>query len=111
MNNGQALRIEETVNLGSVKLHLFSPSGREIWTVVGKDDEHWADPELQFCTCKHYYYKSMSNHQMCYHIKSIEQAKQYHKFVRTDFNDAEYNTFLKVLFLDNTAKLLSRYST
>jgi hypothetical protein len=27
--------------------------------------------------------------------------------VRTDFNDAEYETFLKVLFLDNSARLLS----
>ena len=108
MNNGLAVRIEEAVNLGSVKLHVFSPSKMEIWTVVGKDDEHWADLELQFCSCKHYYYKTMSNDGICYHIKSIEQAKQRNKFVRTDFNDAEYNAFLKVVLLDNTANLLSR---
>jgi predicted nucleic acid-binding Zn finger protein len=107
MNNGRAIRIEETVNLGSVKLHVFSPSGREIWTVVGKDDEHWADPELHFCSCRHYYYKTMSNDEICYHIKSIEQARQDNKFVRTDFDDSEYNGFLKILLLDNTANLLS----
>jgi predicted nucleic acid-binding Zn finger protein len=106
MNKGNAVRVEETVNLGSVKLHVFLPSGREIWTVVGKDDEHWADPDLQFCSCKYFYYKTLSNDQTCYHLKSVDQAKQSNKFVRTDFNDSEYVAFLKVLLADNLRKLL-----
>ena len=106
MNEANAGRVEEIVNLGSVKLHLFLPSRKEIWTVVGKDDEHWVDPDLQFCSCKYFYYKTLSNDQLCYHLKSVEQAKQSNKFVRTDFNDNEYAGFLKVLLADNSLKLL-----
>ena len=106
MTEANAVRVEETVNLGSVKLHVFLPSGKEIWTVVGKDDEHWVDTDLQFCSCKYFYYKTLSNNQKCYHLKSVEQARQRNKFVRTDFNDGEYARFLKVLLADNSMKLL-----
>jgi len=34
-------RIELLVSEGRVKLHLFGPSKRKIWTVVGKGEEHW----------------------------------------------------------------------
>jgi predicted nucleic acid-binding Zn finger protein len=106
MNEANAVRVEETVNLGSVKLHVFLPSRKEIWTVVGKDDEHWVDPDLQFCSCKYFYYKTLSNDHLCYHLKSVEQAKQSNKFVRTDFNDSEYAAFLKALLADSSMKVL-----
>lgn len=106
MKEGNPARIQEIVNLGSVKLHVFLPSGREIWTVVGKDDEHWTDLDLQFCSCKYFYYRTLSNDQACYHLKCVEHAKQFNKFVRTDFDDSEYAAFLKVLLADNSTKLL-----
>ena len=52
-----AKRIKTLLEEGAVKFHIFQPSGRAIWTVVGRDDEHWADIELGFCSCKSYYYK------------------------------------------------------
>ncbi|MFL6410019.1 MAG: hypothetical protein ACJ71K_02095 [Nitrososphaeraceae archaeon] len=106
MKQDHAARVERIVDLGGVKLHVFRPSGRQIWTVVGKDDEHWADPDLQFCSCKNYYYKTLSSGEICYHLKSIQQAMQNNKFVRTDFDDTEYIGFLKVLLIDNAKKLL-----
>ena len=33
-------RINSMINEKRVKLHLFNPSKREIWTVVGKEKEH-----------------------------------------------------------------------
>ena len=38
-------RIELLVSEKRVKLHLFEPSKRKIWTVVGKGEEHWVDPD------------------------------------------------------------------
>jgi predicted nucleic acid-binding Zn finger protein len=107
MKQYHAARVERTVELGAVKLHFFEPSGRKIWTVVGKDDEHWADPDLQFCSCKNYYYKTLSNGEICYHLKCVQQAIQSNKFVRTKFDDTEYVGFLKVLLMDNSRKLLT----
>jgi predicted nucleic acid-binding Zn finger protein len=107
MKQYDAAKVERTIDQGAVKLHIFQPSGRKVWTVVGKDDEHWADPELQFCSCKNYYYKTLSSGEICYHLKSVQQAMQDNKFIRTEFDDAEYVGFLKVLLVDNSMKLLS----
>ena len=36
-------RIELLVSEKRVKLHLFEPSQRKIWTVVGTGEEYWID--------------------------------------------------------------------
>jgi predicted nucleic acid-binding Zn finger protein len=89
-----------------VKLHVFQPSGRKLWTVVGKDNEHWTDPDLEFCSCKNYYYKTLSNLETCYHLKTLQQAKENSEFVSITFDDSEYNGFVKALLIDNARKLL-----
>ena len=43
MKTAVSERVDNTVNSGGVKLHIFQPSGRKLWTVVGKDNEQWAD--------------------------------------------------------------------
>ncbi len=43
-------KINSVVNERRVKLHLFNPSKREIWTIVGKEKEHWIDPNSNFCS-------------------------------------------------------------
>jgi predicted nucleic acid-binding Zn finger protein len=106
MKRSHAAKVERTLALGAVKLHTFQPSGRKIWTVVGKDNEHWADPELEFCSCKSYYYRTLSNGDICYHLKSVLQAMETSRFVCTEFDDTEYVGFLKVLLMDNLMKLL-----
>ena len=30
----------------TLKLHYFVPSERKLWTIVGKNNEYWLDPEL-----------------------------------------------------------------
>ena len=37
-------KIKSSVYSGRVKLHIFEPSKRKIWTIVGKEKEHWLDP-------------------------------------------------------------------
>lgn len=59
---------------GSVKLHVFTPSGKRLWTVVGKEGEYWVDPELSFCSCKDYYFVTLSGGAPCYHIQSVRKA-------------------------------------
>jgi predicted nucleic acid-binding Zn finger protein len=107
MKKIQSERIDNIVKFGGVKLHLFQPSGRAIWTVIGKDREHWLDPELEFCSCKNYYFHALSNAGPCYHLKSITQAKSENKFVSIEFDDSEYMGFFKAIISDNANKLLS----
>jgi predicted nucleic acid-binding Zn finger protein len=75
--------------------------------VVGTDNEHWADPDLGFCTCKDFYFKALSGGSECYHLKSIGKAKEASQFVQTDFDDSEYIPFLQAI-MDDQATLLSR---
>lgn len=81
---------------GSVKLHLFQPSGRKLWTVVGKEGEYWVDPELAFCSCKDYYFVTLSGGAPCYHIKSVEKAIE-DGTEALEFSDGDYVAFLQAL--------------
>jgi predicted nucleic acid-binding Zn finger protein len=44
----------------SVKLHRFSPSKREIWTVVGKEGDQLVDDSQPYCSCEYFYYQVLS---------------------------------------------------
>jgi predicted nucleic acid-binding Zn finger protein len=107
MKTATSERIYSTVNLGGVKLHIFQPSGRKLWTVVGKDTEQWADLDLEFCSCKNYYYKTLSNAVSCYHLKSVQKAVEQNKVVAIKFDDSEYIQFIKALLRDNVNRLLN----
>ncbi|MGH9921441.1 MAG: hypothetical protein ACRD38_01675 [Nitrososphaerales archaeon] len=83
-----------------VKKHVFKPSNREIWTVVGKDREYWVDPEGNFCSCEDYYFKTLSGKEKCYHLQVIEVAKEKKRVDIIQFKDEEYDAFLKALIND-----------
>jgi predicted nucleic acid-binding Zn finger protein len=86
----------------AVKLHVFRPSGRKLWTVVGRDEEYWADPHLSFCSCKNYFYKSLSNGKPCYHLRSIFRAlNRHHDYISFEFDDGEYKQFLNAVIRDS----------
>jgi predicted nucleic acid-binding Zn finger protein len=100
-------RADNAVLSGSVKQLLFTPSKRTLWTVVGKDNEHWADPELGFCSCKDFYFTTLSGGDECYHLKSVKKAIQEDKFVSVEFDDSEYVLMLKAL-TDDCTTILTR---
>ncbi|MDE1830007.1 MAG: hypothetical protein KGI25_06775 [Thaumarchaeota archaeon] len=83
-----------------VKLHYFEPSGRTIWTVVGKENEHWLDPDLPFCSCADYYYKAMTAGGECYHLKAVRTAKEQGKVETVKFSDSEFEIFIRALVKD-----------
>ncbi len=93
-------RIESLVYEKRVKLHVFEPSQREIWTVVGKGKEHWLDPESEFCSCPGYYFGRLSGKKSCYHLESVLLAKKENKLEKIVFSDEEYTEFLAGLISD-----------
>ena len=82
--NKEPDRIEQLVSEKRVKLHLFEPSQRKIWTVVGKTEEHWVDPDGCFCSCPGFYFGSINGKTSCYHLDSIQYAKNQNKFESLD---------------------------
>ena len=78
-----------------IKLHIFEPSNRKIWTVVGEDKEYWFDPDLDFCSCPGYYFNNE-----CYHLEWFPIARIQNKIELTIFSDDEYESFIGNLLSD-----------
>ena len=93
-------KINAVVSERRVKLHRFNPSQREIWTIVGKEKEHWIDPQSNFCSCVGYYFGMIKNNSPCYHLESISLAKKENKFEIIEFNDDEYESFISGIVSD-----------
>jgi predicted nucleic acid-binding Zn finger protein len=96
---------DEVVKAGRVKRHIFEPSGREIWTVVGSRVDHYVDLEQPYCSCKDFYYHLIRGlEQTCYHIEAARTAKQANTYSEITFSDEEYQDLLKAILSDLTAK-------
>ena len=98
--NKDSDRVEVLVSEKRVKVHVFEPSQRKIWTVVGKGKEHWLDPESEYCSCPGYYFGKLSGKTICYHLESVILAKKENKFEKIIFSDEEYAKFLASLISD-----------
>jgi len=93
-------RIQSIISEKRVKLHVFEPSMREIWTVVGKGKEHWLDPESEYCSCRGYYFGRLSGKNSCYHLESANLAKKHKQAEKIIFSDDEYVDFIMTLISD-----------
>ena len=92
--------VESIVSSNGVKLHLFEPSNRKIWTVVGKENEHWLDLNLEYCSCEDYYYNAMEKGRHCYHLNAIKAAMEQDKVEVIKFQDSEFESFISALVQD-----------
>lgn len=98
-------RVDYTVRSGSVKQMLFLPSGKKLWVVIGRDNEYWTDPELGFCSCKDFYFTTLSGGQDCYHLKSVRKTIQQRGFTAIEFDDSDYTHLLQAVADDNISVL------
>ena len=90
-----------------VKLHKFHPSGKTIWTVVGRECDFLVDfdPEDEtklYCACGDFYYRVLSTKvSECYHLLALKIALREELFVVVNFGDDEYPHFLRALVSDD----------
>lgn len=93
-------KIKTVVSEKRIKLHVFEPSKRKIWTIVGKGKEHWLDPSLEFCSCPGFYFGKINRKNECYHLESVKIAKKEGKVETIKFSDDEFEDFMSALILD-----------
>lgn len=98
--NVDSERIESVVSEKRVKQHVFEPSQRQIWTVVGKDNEYWVDTEGGYCSCPAFYFGKLNGKESCYHLESAELAKKKNSFETIIFADEEFADFIYGLISD-----------
>ena len=90
-------KLNSIISEKRIKLHLFKPSNREIWTVVVMEKEYWLDPDLDFCSCFGYYFSNIDEKNECYHLKSLKIAREQDKVELITFSDHEYEDFISSL--------------
>lgn len=100
---GQFRRAIATVSKGCVKAHVFSPSGRVIYTVVGRSGEEFIDPDKPFCSCKNFFFGVLGGrNQTCYHLLSYAIAREADRLDRIELHDEEFEAFTNLLIQDLT---------
>ena len=93
-------RIQSIVSEKRVKLHIFEPTQRKIWTVVGKGQEHWIDPDCNYCSCPGFYFGKLNGKTTCYHLESAHLARNQNQVEEIVFSDDEFSDFLSGLIDD-----------
>jgi len=93
-------RVQSLVSEKRVKLHIFEPTQRKIWTVVGKGEEHWIDPDCNYCSCPGFYFGKLNGKMTCYHLESAQLARNENKVEEIIFSDDEFFDFLRGLISD-----------
>jgi len=93
-------RVQSLVSEKRVKLHIFEPTQRKIWTVVGKCEEHWIDPDCNYCSCPGFYFGKLNGKMTCYHLESAQLARNENKVEEIIFSDDEFSDFLRGLISD-----------
>jgi predicted nucleic acid-binding Zn finger protein len=100
-NHTQFEKAVEAAFRGCVKKHVFLPSGRTIYTVVGSNADEFIDPKSFFCSCESYFYGVLGGRiNCCYHILSYMIADETGLVRELKFDDQEYDAFLRLLALD-----------
>ena len=98
--NVDSERVEAVVSEKRVKMHIFEPTQREIWTVVGKGREYWIDPDANYCSCPGFYFGKLNGKDTCYHLESAELAQKQDNVEKIVFSDEEFSDFLSGLIYD-----------
>jgi predicted nucleic acid-binding Zn finger protein len=86
---------------GCVKKHVFKPSNRTLYTVVGRSGDEFVDPQSPFCSCQHFFYRVLGGREeICYHLLSYRIASESGYLDEVDFHDEEFSSFLRLLAHD-----------
>jgi len=98
---GHLKKATDAVLDGCVKKHVFGPSGRVLFTVVGRSGDEFIDPEKPFCSCRHFFFRVLGGRdRICYHLLAYEMAKEAQRFDQVEMHDEEFGVFLRLLASD-----------
>jgi len=86
----------EAVQEEKVKKYIFSPSGRIIWIVVGREREYQILPAAAFCSCDDFYFRVMDREaNICYHLIAQKLAEALELYDIIEEEDRLYDCLLE----------------
>jgi predicted nucleic acid-binding Zn finger protein len=94
-------RALDVVLAGGVKEAVFLPSGRKVYSVVGRLGDEFIDPQRPYCSCSNFYFKVRGGKdELCYHLLSHRIATLLGKADVVKFDDDEYGDYLSATIRD-----------
>ena len=94
-------RVKSIIESKSIKLHRFLPSGRQVWTVIGKEGDQLVDISQPYCSCRDFHFKFLTYSILeCYHLVAIRKVLLTNFYDIIDFQDAEFLPFMQGLIKD-----------
>jgi len=85
-----------TIQEERVKKYIFSPSGRIVWVVVGREREYQIMPEAGFCSCDDFYFRVMDREaNICYHLIAQRIADRLELFDKIEEEDRLYDCLME----------------
>jgi len=86
----------ETLNEKRVKKYVFSPSGRIVWIVVGREREYQIMPAAGFCSCDDFYFRVMDREaHICYHLIAQKIADALGWYDKVEEEDRLYDCLME----------------
>ena len=86
----------DTINEKRVKKYIFSPSGRIVWIVVGREREYQIMPAAGFCSCDDFYFRVMDREaNICYHLVAQKIAEALELYDRIEEEDRLYECLME----------------
>jgi len=85
-----------TINEKRVKKYIFSPSGRIVWIVVGREREYQIMPAAGFCSCDDFYFRVMDREtNICYHLIAQKIAEALELYDKIEEEDRLYECLME----------------
>jgi predicted nucleic acid-binding Zn finger protein len=86
----------ETIKEKRVKKYVFSPSGRIVWIVVGREREYQIMPAAGFCSCDDFYFRVMDREaNICYHLIAQKLADALGLYDKIEEEDRLYDCLME----------------
>jgi predicted nucleic acid-binding Zn finger protein len=86
----------ETIEEKRVKKYVFSPSGRIVWIVVGREREYQVMPAAGFCSCDDFYFRVMDREaHICYHLIAQKIADVLEEYDLIEEEDELYDCLME----------------
>jgi len=86
----------ETLKEKRVKKYVFSPSGRVVWIVVGREREYQIMPAAGFCSCDDFYFRVMDREaNICYHLIAQKLADALEGYDKVEEEDRLYDCLMQ----------------
>ena len=86
----------ETLKEERVKKYVFSPSGRIVWIVVGREREYQIMPAAGFCSCDDFYFRVMDREaHICYHLIAQKIADASGRYDKVEEEDRLYDCLME----------------